>query len=116
MQATRTHTQFGLVQIGIVVLALVTALIHFSLSMRMGFDLMFTLNGLGYIGLLAALFLPIPILVRYRPVIRILMILYTLVTIVAWVFLGERNTIGYVDKLIEAALVVLLWFDRGRDH
>jgi len=116
MQATRTRTQIGPVQIGIIVLAVATALIHFSLSMQMGFDLMFTLNGLGYLGLVAALFLPIPLFARYRPLIRILMILYTLVTIIAWVFLGARNTIGYLDKAIEVALLALLLLDRGRDH
>ena len=115
MQATRTQTRFGWVQVGIVILALATALIHFSLSLSMGFDLLFTLNGLGYLALLAALFLTIPFLSRYRPILRILMILFTLVTIVAWVFLGARNTIGYVDKLIEVALVILLWLDRDRE-
>jgi len=82
--------------------------------MEMGGDLLFTLNGLGYLGLLAAIFLPIPILVRFRPVLRILMILYTLLTLILWVAIGERTLIAYVDKLAEAALVVLLWLDRSR--
>ena len=116
MQATRSGSRFGLVQLGIVILTLATAFIHFGLSLSMGFDLLFTLNGIGYLGLLAALFLPIPFLRPFRPAIRILMILYTLLTIVMWVFLGARNTTGYVDKLIEAALVVLLWLDRERGH
>lgn len=80
----------------------------------MGGDLLFTLNGLGYLGLLAAIFLPIPILVRFRPALRILMILYTLLTLIIWVAIGERTLIAYVDKLAEAALVVLLWLDRSR--
>lgn len=116
MQATRTQTTFGWVQMGIAILAVATALIHFSLSLSMGFDWMFTLNGLGYLGLLAAIFMPIPLFIRYRPIFRFLMIFYTLLTIVAWIFMGERSTLGYMDKVIEVALVVLLWLDRKRDQ
>jgi hypothetical protein len=110
---TRAH--LGPVQIGLILTAVATALIHFYLNVLLGeFSLLFTLNGLGYLGLLAALFLPIPLFVRFRPVIRVIMILYTLVTIIAWLAIGMRSTIGYVDKLIEVALVVFLWLDRPR--
>lgn len=114
MQTDRSNSSIGLVQIGITFLTLATALIHFYLSMMMGIDVLFTLNALGYIALLAALLIPLPILVRYRPIIRWVMILYTLLTIVLWIIMGDRDTLAYVDKLIEAALVVLLWMDRAR--
>ena len=36
---------------------------------------------------------------------------YTAVTILGWVAIGERTAIGYVDKAIEVALIVLLWLE-----
>lgn len=113
MQAQRSV--FGPVQIGIIVLALATALIHFGLNVMMGkLDVLFTLNGLGYLALLAALFLPIPILSRYRSLIRWVFIVYTLITIGAWIAMGARDLLGYTTKLIEVALVILLLLDRSR--
>jgi hypothetical protein len=109
------RTSIGPVQIGIIVLGVATALIHFSLMLMMGkFSLLFTLNGLGYLCLVAALFLPLPFLRSYRSIIRIVFILYTLLTIFLWVVMGTRDIVGYTDKLIEVALVVLLWLDRAR--
>jgi len=116
MQTQRTKRSFGAVQVGIVILGLATALIHFSLMLIMGqFSLLFTLNGLGYLSLLAALFLPIPIFRKYRPIIRMIFLFYTLLTIFLWVLVGSREMIGYVDKVIEVVLAVLLWLDRSRD-
>jgi hypothetical protein len=106
---------FGPVQIGIVVLSLATAIIHFALNVMMGkLDILFTLNGLGYLALLAALFLPLPIVSRYRPLVRIIFIVYTLITIGAWVVFGSRDVLGYTNKIIEVALVALLVLDRSR--
>jgi hypothetical protein len=36
------------------------------------------------------------------------------VTIIAWVAIGERNAIGITDKLIEVALIVLLFIEARR--
>ena len=116
MQSQQVRANIGLVQVGIIVLTLVTAFVHMYLSVLMGkFSLMFTLNALGYLALLVALFLPLPLVSQRRPLVRILFILYTLVTIIAWVFMGSRIPIAYVDKLAEIILVVLLWLDRSRD-
>ena len=49
-------SRLSAVQIGIIILTLATALIHFSLLFP---NVMFILNGLGYLTLLAAYFLPI---------------------------------------------------------
>ena len=117
MQPQQVRTRTGLVQWGIIVMTLVTAFIHIYLSVLMGeFSPMFTLNALGYLALLAAIFLPLPLVSQRRPLMRILFILYTLVTIIAWVFMGSRIPIAYVDKLAEIILVVLLWLDRSRDR
>jgi hypothetical protein len=109
------RSTFGPVQIGIVLLTLATAMIHFYLNIVMGrFDILFTLNGLGYLALLAALFLPLPVVSRYRSIVRILFILYTLLTIILWIAFGMRDVLGYTTKAIEVALIALLLVDRSQ--
>jgi hypothetical protein len=109
------RSMFGPVQIGIIVLTLATAMIHFALNFMMGkLDILFTLNGLGYLVLLAALFLPLPLVRRYRSLVRIVFIVYTLVTIAMWAAFGMRDVLGYTTKAIEMALVALLVVDRSR--
>ena len=94
---------------GIAVLTLATALIHLQLNFP---DPMFILNGLGYLALLAALFLPS--LVRYRGLVRWALIGYTALTILLWLLLGARTPIGYVDKVIEIVLIALLLIEARR--
>jgi hypothetical protein len=93
-------------KIGVIVLTIGTALIHLYLGLQ-GFPL-FILNGLGYLGLLAALILPIPRISDYRSLTRWVLVGYTALTIFLWILLGARNAIGYTDKMIEIALVALL--------
>jgi hypothetical protein len=101
-------------RIGIVVLALATAIIHIVLAIPLTL-IGFYLNGLGYIGLTAALFLPQ--LHQYRRHVRGLLMGYTGLTVVLWVVLGQPYTaIGYVDKAIVLALVGLLWLDQRRSN
>lgn len=118
MQGNNGRTTFGSIQIGIVIFTLATAFIHLYLSFQMMAQGMsgtlFILNGLGYLALLAGLFLPIPIVKNYRSYLRILFILYTLVTIIAWVAIGQRDAWGYIDKAFEVLLVIFLWLDRSR--
>jgi len=101
--------QIGAIQIGIILLALITAIIHLTLSFP---DPVFILNGLGYLGLTAALFLPISFLQSRRSLIRYILMGFTLVTILAWVAIGLRIPLGYITKVIEIALLALLWLDR----
>jgi hypothetical protein len=113
LATTRTPADTGL-QLGIIIFTLATAIFHFSLvpafpnPFAVPFPLVFMLNGIGYLVLLGALYLPIPQLEEYRNVIRILLIAYTVLTVVLWIFLGARTTEGYIDKLIEVVLIVLL--------
>ena len=93
---------------GIVLLTLATALIHLQLAFP---DPAFILNGLGYLALLAALYLPVPRLARYRNLVRWVLIGFTALTILLWILLGARTPIGYVDKAIEVALILLLLLD-----
>ncbi len=110
MSTATVQRQFGLKQIAIVILTLATAFVHLSLLFP---DPLFILNGLGYLALLAAYFLPLPFTKDYRGLVRWIFIGYILVTILAWVVMGDKTWwVGYITKLIEIVLVVLLWTDK----
>ena len=103
-----TNVRIGAVQVGMIVLTLITAVIHFTRNFP---DPMFMLNGLGYLALLAALFFPNAQLAHYRSKIRWAFIAFTIITILAWVAIGERILIGYFAKLVEVVLIGLLFID-----
>ena len=107
----KAQASMGPVQVGILLLALATGLIHIWLAIPENM-IMFYLNGAGYILLALALFLPQ--LKQIRNLIRYALMAFTLVTFLAWVAIGMRTPIGYIDKIIEVALLALLWLDRGR--
>lgn len=107
----KAESSFGPVQVGILLLALGTAFIHIVLAIPQNL-IMFYLNGVGYIGLALALLLPQ--FKQYRGLIRYALMAFTLVTILAWAAFGMRTTVAYIDKIIEVALLVLLWLDRRR--
>jgi len=114
VEAEKTNTgAFGPLQIAIVLLTMATAFIHFSLLFP---DVLFILNGLGYLALLAAYFLPA--LRSYRSQVRWAFIGYAAITILAWLFMGEKSwpagAMGYITKVIEVILIILLWQDRRR--
>jgi len=104
-------------QIGIILAALATAILHITLFP----DIMFTLNGLGYIGLLGAFLLPIPIFQQNHRMVWWAFIGYTALTIVLWVIMGDKNfvagtssAIGYYAKAAELILIVLLWTEKPK--
>jgi hypothetical protein len=99
------------IRIGVVVLTLITAIVHLSLLFP---DPVFILNGLGYLTLLAALYLPIPRLVPHRRLVRWTLIGYAMLTILAWVAIGERTPLGYSTTAAEVALVLLLLVEGRR--
>lgn len=99
----------------VLVLGLITALVHLVV-LNISFvrdtgspDLLFTLNGLGYLGLLAAFFGKVPWLSQRRALLHYLFMAYAAVTILAWVAGGARNFIGYATKLDELLLIASLW-------
>lgn len=138
----RTITHIGLLQIGIIVLAVITALIHLELVIKMGMftgahagghhagggfallkyiplslSMLFLLNFIGYIVLVAVLYLAA--LRRFQRLLRWLLIVYTAVTVIAWFVItgGGPNLLAYVDKPIEVALIALLLIeDRQATH
>ena len=105
--------------IGIFLLTVATALIHLYLALSaipyygLNFGVMlFILNGLGYLGLLAVLQLPIPQLARFRSLARWTLVAYAALTIVLFFVMAPfYDFIGYLDKAIEVALIVLLVVD-----
>jgi hypothetical protein len=112
MTSSSTPTNVAL-RIGIVALTLVTALVHLSLNFP---DPVFILNGLGYLTLLAALYLPIPQMVSYRNLVRWVLIGYTMLTVILWIAIGLRNLTGYITTLDEVVLIVLLLLDTRRSR
>ena len=95
-------------RIGIIVLTVVTAAVHLYLVFQ-GLPL-FVLNGLGYLALLAALYLPVPRLLPYRNAVRWILVGYTALTIVLWLVItgGISAAIGYMDKVVEVLLIIML--------
>jgi len=110
MTAPSRPANFAL-RIGIVLFTLGAALIHFSLNFP---DPAFILNGLGYLTLLAALYLPISRLAPHRRVVRWALIGYATLTILLWVVMGERTLLGYSTTAGEVALVGLVVLEGRR--
>ena len=119
MASSRTSSVGLSLGVGIFVLTLATAAIHLYLALTaipaMGFNfgvMLFILNGLGYLGLLALLQLPIRQLARFRSAARWALIAFAALTIVLFFVMAPvYMIIGYVDKAIEVALIALLLAD-----
>src|SRR6266699_6948948 len=107
--------RIGLLQIGIILLAVITALIHLYLGvsdLMMGrggpLPIMFMFNFVGYLVLVTALYLPA--LQRIQHITRWILIAFTTVSVIMW-YLIARSHPGiedYVDKLVEVVLIILL--------
>jgi hypothetical protein len=118
MSSSRSSVKLGL-RVGIFLLTLATAVIHVYLAFTaipyygLNFGVvLFILNGLGYLVLLAALQLPIPQLARFRSAARWTLVAYAVLTIVLFFVMAPfYEFIGYVDKAIEVALIALLIAD-----
>jgi hypothetical protein len=100
---------------GIILGGLLAAYFHLVLFPDIGF----TLNGLGYIGLLGAYFLPIPFFQHKHKMVWWGLVGYTLLTIALWVILGNKqfvagttSAIGYYAKAAEVFLLACLWADK----
>ena len=115
----QAKTQMSPRKLGIILLTIATALIHLTLAFSamsqgdMTTFIMFLFNCIGYLVLLAAYYLPLPVARDYPKLVRWAFIAFTAVTIIGWVAIGMRNTIAYADKLIEVVLIGLLLTDRS---
>lgn len=118
--------KLSLKRIGIILAALATASLHIYSAFALypppqaSPDPMFTLNGLGYLGLLGAYLLPIPFFQQRHRLVWWVLGGYTLLTIILWVVMGDKNfgilagQIGIFAKLSELVLLGCLWADRPR--
>ena len=102
---------------GIILAALATAILHLTLFP----DIVFTLNGLGYLGLLGAYFLPIAFFQQRHNLVWWALVGYTALTIVLWLIMGDKNFVagtasatGYYAKAAEILLLIFLWADKPK--
>jgi hypothetical protein len=105
---------------GIILFGLATAILHLSLFSTMGFDPI-VLNGLGYLALLGAYFLPIPFLQQRHNLVWWALMGYTVLTFVLWIIMGDKNFVpgtssatGYYAKAAELFLMGFLLADRPK--
>ncbi|PWB76512.1 MAG: hypothetical protein C3F07_03600 [Anaerolineales bacterium] len=102
---------------GIILSNIATAFLHITLFP----DIMFTLNGVGYLGLLGAYFLPIPFFQERHKLVWWALVGYTALTIVLWVVMGDKTFVagtssatGYYAKAAEVILLAFLWADKPK--
>jgi hypothetical protein len=106
----RSRAFGALLTTGIAGLTLATAYIHLTLG-----GLLFTLNGLGYLGLTSLIVVgaaaPIPMVERFSWFPRVALGGYTAITIAGYVVMGPYFTLGFIAKGIEVAIIGLLLVD-----
>ncbi|MFZ5857713.1 MAG: DUF7475 family protein [Chloroflexota bacterium] len=119
------------VRYGIIIATLVTAVAHLLAAFDKilfpdHIDPLFLLNGLGYLGLLGAYFLPIPFFQQRHNLVRNALIIFSGITIAAWVFIwviqyviingtpffSHDSLYGVPAKIAEVILILLLRADR----
>jgi len=116
----------------IIFLVLFTAAMHLAAAFDRqlfpgGPDPLFTLNGLGYLGLLGAYFLPIAFFQNNHRLVWWALFVYVVITIVAWLiiwvvlnvilgnqpFFGHDSLYGVPAKIAEVILLAVLRRDRA---
>ena len=102
----------------IIVFTVVTAVIHLVLGFGFLPDALaiaFVLNGLGYLALLAGIYF-IPQMAAQAAMLKKVLLGFTAVTIVLYFVMNGgaafSNIMGLVDKVVEIALVAVLWRDK----
>ena len=94
----------------IVALTAATAYIHLGLG-----GVLFTLNGLGYVGLAGLIVIgaaaPFPMVERFSWFPRVALMGYTALTIAAYLIIGPWFSLGWIAKGIEVALIAALVVD-----
>ena len=118
-------------QYWIVLLGLFTAILHLAAAFDKALfpdspDPLFILNGLGYLGLLGAYFLPIKFFQDRHKLVWQVLFGYVILTIVAWVviwvglnvikdgvpFFSHDSIYGVPAKIAEVILLGLLWSEK----
>ena len=118
-------------QYAIMIAGLITAVLHLAAAFDKqlfpdGPDPLFILNGLGYLGLLGAYFLPIAFFQQRHNLVRLAFMGYAVLTIVAWLviwvgfsvirdgvpFFSHDSVYGVPAKIVEVILLFLLRADK----
>jgi len=118
-------------QVVIVGAVLLTAALHLwaafdKILFPDGPDPLFTLNGLGYVGLLGAYFLPIPFFQQKHKQVWWALFSFAILTLAAWVFIwviqnviingvpffSHDSIYGVPAKIAEIILLVTLWREK----
>jgi len=109
-QLLRSRTAGVLLTAAIVGLTLATAYIHLSLG-----GLLFTLNGLGFVGLAGLVVIgavsQIDLVKRFSWFPRVALIGYAGMTIAGYLVMGPYFSLGFIAKGIEVALIALVVVD-----
>jgi hypothetical protein len=99
----------------IIVLSVITAVIHFTRVPFTGIP--FLLNGLGFLVLAAAVVFEPSFLAGRQRLAQYALMAFTVVTILAWVAIGDKSLpdglIGYISKIDELLLLAAV-FQYGR--
>ena len=109
-QFLRSRTAGAMLTAAIVGLTAATAYIPLGLG-----GLLFTLNGLGYIGLAGLIVIgaaaPFELVERFSWFPRVALIGYAAMTITGYLIMGPYFMLGFIAKGIEVALIALLVVD-----
>jgi hypothetical protein len=110
-------SRFGGLQALIAALAVAAAAIHFSRAFaNPRITALFTLNGIGYLGLVILLYLPAA--ARWRSLTRRVLMGYAALTLVLYfvwgVMKGEWLALGFACVAIEALLILALWMESNQ--
>ncbi len=100
----------------ITILTLITAVLHLGLAFvnHGTLQIMFVLNGIGYLVLLWALLRPPAFLHDRSMLVHLAFIAFTLVTIIGYFVVNgfkADDYLGLFDKLVEVLLVVAIFLD-----
>jgi hypothetical protein len=106
----RSRAASVVLTLAIVVLTAATAYIHLGLG-----GVLFTLNGLGYLGLAGLIVIgaaaPFAMVERFSWFPRAALIGYTAMTIAGYLIMGPYFSLGFIAKGIEVALIAVLVVD-----
>lgn len=101
----------------IALLTLFTATIHLVVLNRQELHPEFLLNGLGYLGLLGALWFRFP--AGQQRLLHYAYMAFALVTIIAYFVVngseGFASVLGLSTKAVEVLLIIFLWLDLKRN-